>query len=126
MIRELLAVGSGGALGCMARYALSGLLLAGYAPAGLPVGTFAVNAAGSLLIGILLATVRDGGLSLLLVTGFCGGFTTFSTFSADAVRLLRDGAWGTAGLYVALSVAICIAGAALGLWIGTTVTKLNA
>ena len=122
MIRDLLAVGGGGALGCMARYALSGILLAGCAPAGFPLGTFAVNAAGSLLTGVLLAVLRDGGLSLLLVTGFCGGFTTFS---ADVVRLLRDGAWGAAGLYAASSVAICLVCTALGLWAGTAVAKLN-
>lgn len=125
MIRDLLAVGGGGALGCMARYALSGILLAGCAPAGFPLGTFAVNAAGSLLIGVLLAVLRDEGLSLLLVTGFCGGFTTFSTFSADVVRLLRDGAWGAAGFYAASSVAICLVCTALGLWAGTAAAKLN-
>lgn len=56
--------------------------------------------------------------SQLLVVGFCGGFTTFSTFSADAVRLLRAGDYGPAAAYVALSVAVCIAFAALGMWIG--------
>lgn len=118
MIREFLAVGGGGAIGAIARHALSGNLLAGYTLSGFPAGTFAVNAAGSLLIGLLLTTLRSQTALWLLVTGFCGGFTTFSTFSADAVRLLRAGAWGPAMLYIALSVTVCLAFAALGMWTG--------
>ena len=87
MIRELIAVGIGGAAGSAARYAISCWMLAA--------------AAG-----------------WLLVTGFCGGFTTFSTFSADAVRLLRAGDYGPAAAYIVLSAAVCIAFAALGMWIG--------
>lgn len=119
MIRELLAVGGGGALGSVARYLLSSGLLAGHMLFGFPAGTFAVNAAGSLLIGILLSVVRSETAGWLLVVGFCGGFTTFSTFSVDAVRLLKMEQYGTAALYIGLSVAVCIAFAALGLWIGT-------
>ena len=121
MIREFLAVGGGGALGSIARYALSNGLLAGHALLGFPAGTFAVNAAGSLLIGILLTSLRSETAAWLLVVGFCGGFTTFSTFSADAVRLLRTGEWGSAGLYVVLSVGVCVAFAALGMWMGETI-----
>ena len=55
--------------------------------------------------------------------GFCGGFTTFSTFSADAVRLLRAGDYGPATAYIALSVAVCIAFAALGMWIGAQIAR---
>lgn len=123
MIREFLAVGAGGALGSMARHALAGVLLAGQTLLGFPAGTFAVNAAGSLLIGILLSVLRSQTALWLLVAGFCGGFTTFSTFSADAVRLLRAGEWASAGLYVGLSVGVCLLFTALGLWTGTTLTK---
>lgn len=119
MIRELLAVGGGGALGSIARYLLSSGLLAGCTLCGFPMGTFAVNAVGSLLIGLLLATLSSQTATWLLIVGFCGGFTTFSTFSADAVRLLRDGCYGPAALYIGLSVVVCIAFAALGMWIGT-------
>ena len=117
MIRELLAVGLGGAAGSVVRYMLSAWLLAGHTLLGFPAGTFAVNAVGSLLIGILLEATSSETLGWLLIVGFCGGFTTFSTFSADAVRLLRTGDYGSAAVYIALSVVVCIAFAALGMWI---------
>jgi len=120
MIRELIAVGFGGAAGSIVRYLLSGGILAGQTLLGFPAGTFTVNAAGSLLIGILLEASVSETLGWLLIVGFCGGFTTFSTFSADTVRLLRAGCYNAAAIYVALSVAVCIVFAALGMWIGTT------
>ena len=120
MIRELIAVGFGGAAGSIVRYLLSGGILAGQTLLGFPAGTFTVNAAGSLLIGILLEATSSETLDWLLIVGFCGGFTTFSTFSADTVRLLRAGCYNAAAIYVALSVAVCIVFAALGMWIGTT------
>ena len=120
MIRELMAVGFGGAAGSIVRYLLSGGILAGQTLLGFPAGTFTVNAAGSLLIGILLEASVSETLGWLLIVGFCGGFTTFSAFSADTVRLLRAGCYNVAAVYVALSVAVCIVFAALGMWIGTT------
>ena len=120
MIRELMTVGFGGAAGSIVRYLLSGWILAGQTLLGFPAGTFTVNAAGSLLIGILLEASVSETLGWLLIVGFCGGFTTFSTFSADTVRLLRAGCYNAAAIYVALSVAVCIVFAALGMWIGTT------
>ena len=120
MIRELMTVGFGGAAGSIVRYLLSGGILAGQTLLGYPAGTFTVNAAGSLLIGILLEASVSETLGWLLIVGFCGGFTTFSTFSADTVRLLRAGCYNAAAIYVALSVAVCIVFAALGMWIGTT------
>ena len=120
MIRELMAVGFGGAAGSIVRYLLSGGILAGQTLLGFPAGTFTVNAACSLLIGILLEASVSETLGWLLIVGFCGGFTTFSAFSADTVRLLRAGCYNAAAIYVALSVAVCIVFAALGMWIGTT------
>lgn len=105
-------------MGSMARYALASVLLGGHTLLGFPAGTFTVNAAGSLLIGIFLSAIRSQPALWLLVAGFCGGFTTFSTFSADAVRLLRAGEWGPAAAYVALSVVVCMAFTALGMWMG--------
>ena len=120
MIHELIAGGFGGAAGSIVRYLLSGGILAGQTLLGFLAGTFTVNAAGSLLIGILLEATSSETLGWLLIVGFCGGFTTFSTFSADTVRLLRAGCYNAAAIYVALSVAVCIVFAALGMWIGTT------
>lgn len=121
MIRELFAVGLGGAAGSIVRYVLSAGLLAGHSLLGFPAGTFAVNVAGSLLIGILLETTSSAAAGWLLIVGFCGGFTTFSTFSADTVRLLRAGDYGPAAAYIVLSVAVCIAFTALGMWLGAQV-----
>ena len=121
MIREIVAVGIGGALGSMSRYLVSYVWLAEQSLLGFPAGTFTVNAAGSLLMGFLLEMLGAGTASWLLSVGFCGGFTTFSTFSADAVRLLRAGDYGPATAYIALSVAVCIAFAALGMWIGAQI-----
>lgn len=121
MIRELFAVGLGGAAGSIVRYMLSAWLLAGHTILGFPTGTFTVNAAGSLLIGILLEATTSTTAGWLLIVGFCGGFTTFSTFSADAVRLLRAEDYGPATAYIALSAVVCIAFAALGMWIGAQV-----
>ena len=119
MIRALFCVGLGGAAGSMARYLLSTWTLGGQTMLGFPVGTFVVNAAGSLLIGILLQTLTSSTAGWLLVTGFCGGFTTFSTFSADTVRLLRAGDYGPAAGYVVLSVGVCLAFTMLGMYLGS-------
>ena len=115
MIRNLLLVALGGAVGSVLRYLLSGINTS------FPWGTFAVNILGSLLIGLLVGLFSKGVLSpemkLLMVTGFCGGFTTFSTFSKEALVMLQAGnIWGFAG-YVSVSVIAGIALAALGYYL---------
>ena len=118
MIREIVAVGIGGALGSMTRYLVSYVWLAEQTLLGFPVGTFMVNAAGSLLMGFLLEMLNVGTASWLLSVGFCGGFTTFSAFSADVVRMLKSGDYTAAGLCVVLNLVVCVLcillGAALG------------
>lgn len=118
MIRELLAVGAGGALGSVARYVLSYYALSGQLICGLPVGTLTVNAAGSLLIGLIARTIDSALLTQLLVIGFCGGFTTFSTFSIEMVRMARSGDYTTAALYAAASISVCLSCTVAGLWLG--------
>jgi CrcB protein len=109
---ELLLVAAGGAVGSVARY-LVGLAAAG-APGQFPWGTLAVNVAGSFVLGALVGAVPPGAASrLLLGTGLCGGFTTFSAFSAEAVALAERGLVGRAGAYATASVALGVA-AALG------------
>jgi len=87
---------------------------------GFPYGTLIVNASGSLLIGLFmgLLTERAGAdvaWRLLLVVGFCGAYTTFSTFSFETLALLRQGALLSALGYVLASVALCLLATALGL-----------
>ena len=105
MLRDFLLVGIGGALGSMARYGLT--LLASYASIASEVGTFAANAVGSLLIGIIIA-LSKGDWYLLGAVGFCGGFTTFSTFSAQALHLLQSSQRTMGILYIIASLLVCI------------------
>lgn len=116
MVRELFCVGLGGAAGSIVRYVISAWMLGGQTLLGFPAGTFTVNAAGSLLIGFLMQTLTSSTAGWLLITGFCGGFTTFS---ADTVRLLRAGDYGPAAGYVVLSVGVCLAFTTLGMHLGS-------
>jgi len=118
---DYLWVGIGGFLGANARYAM-GLLVADRLGSGYPWGTFLVNLTGSVLIGVLLTILLDRAVAdpfwrLVLVIGFLGGYTTFSSYTFEAVALARNGEWATAGLYVlgsnVLGLAACGAGIAL-------------
>ena len=119
MIRELFAVGLGGAAGSIVRYMLSVWLLGGHTLLGFPAGTFTVNAAGSLLIGILLETTNSAAAGWLLIAGFCGGFTTFSAFADDMWRLVNKGDWTTFGIYLATSVILGV----LLVWAGRALVR---
>ena len=78
--------------------------------------TIAVNIVGSFLLGALAGAVRPGSRGALLAgTGFCGSFTTFSTYSVEVVRLVQAGSWSTAGFYVTSSSALSIGAAACGM-----------
>ena len=95
MDRSILLVGIGGSIGSVARY-LVGVVLAGYTSSSFPYATLLVNVAGCFLIGVIFALSDRGSLlspewRILLTTGFCGGFTTFSTFSYESLRLMQDG-----------------------------------
>ncbi len=118
------AVGIGAAVGAWLRWALSLAFNARIET--LPLGTLAANLVGGYLIGIAVALFNDmpqlaPEWRLLLVTGFLGGLTTFSTFSAEAVALLQRGAYGWAllhsGIHLLGSVALCIAGFATWRWL---------
>ena len=73
-----------------------------------PHGTLIVNLAGSFLIALVMETVRPSDLRLLIVTGVLGGFTTYSAFNEETLRMMRAGAWGTAVLNVAATVVGCL------------------
>lgn len=119
---RLLAVALGGALGSALRYLVSAWALRLFGAA-FPVGTLVVNVVGSFLLALLVPLAADGaGLSpalrLALTTGFCGGFTTYSTFNLEALTLFEKGSWGMATMYVALTLVACFGAGVLGLWLG--------
>lgn len=121
MLKELLIIFLGGGIGSAARYGVQLTLRNFSFSAGhFPWGTFLVNLTGSFLIGLFYAFSERFHLStelrLLLTTGICGGFTTFSTFSHDSLALLRNGSVLLFFLYVLLSVTLGLVGVLLGSW----------
>lgn len=113
----LLAVGGG--LGTLARFGV-GILALPYSQS-LPWGTIVINVVGSFIIGLFgTLTLNDGrfpvaeNIRLFVMVGFCGGFTTFSSFSLQTLELLRGGALPRALANVVLSVALCLCAVALG------------
>lgn len=120
MIKSLLLVGTGGALGSIARYAVS-MLFAHFAISG-HWATLLVNVVGSLLIGFAIPLFSNGAY-LFAVVGFCGGFTTFSTFSSQAVQLFQDGERVTAAVYIAASLVVSIAMVLLGMYVAGKFVK---
>ncbi len=105
MIRQLLFVAFGGAAGSVLRF----LCQRAFNYSAFPYGTMAVNIIGCLLIGVFFGLFQKQMVSasayLLLATGFCGGFTTFSAFSQDSMLLLTQDRWGLFLFYVVGSVA---------------------
>lgn len=120
---RLLAVAAGGALGALARYGLTAAVHAAVGR-GFPWGTLAANVLGSFAMGLLYVLLLERSaagpeLRALLLTGFLGAFTTFSTFSVETLDLLEAGALGRAAVNVAVSVAACLAAA----WLGTGLAR---
>jgi CrcB protein len=112
------SIALGSAVGGVARYLLGGLIQRLH-PGPFPHGTLLVNIVGSLALGFLLryAMLTPGfspALRAGLTIGFCGGFTTFSTFSVEVVGLIEAGDYRRAALYVALSVGLSVLAAAAG------------
>ena len=117
MIRDIVIVGIGSGIGGICRYLIS--LAMNHAGNGFPWGTFAVNVAGCLLIGILWGVTSrfqnvSPSLSLFLMVGFCGGFTTFSTFSKEGLTMLQANNYILFSLYAIGSVLLGIMAVALG------------
>lgn len=121
---QLLLIATAGALGAVARYGLSGWVQE--RAAFFPWGTLAVNVLGSFLLGFVFryleATTLPAEWRQAATIGFLGAFTTFSTFSYEAVMLAQDGDWQRAGAYVAASVGLGLLGVVAGL--GTAVLTL--
>lgn len=114
----LLLLAAGGAAGTLARYTLSGWVLARTAAA-FPWGTFTVNALGSLLIGFAIGYLETAAVSAelraVLTVGLLGGFTTFSTYTYEAVALMRTGQWASAAAYALGSLAVGLLAVSAGL-----------
>lgn len=120
-IRNILAVGAGSFIGGIARYLLS-LAMKGIGK-GFPWATLAVNLLGCLMIGLLWGLLSRNATEttswgLFLTVGLCGGFTTFSTFSKEALTMLQTGQILAFATYIAISVITGIALVALGYHIG--------
>ena len=112
---EFLFVAMGGAIGAMARYAISLIPI----KSEFPILTLITNVLGAILIGFIVgfASSRDnisGNTVLFWKTGVCGGFTTFSTFSLEALHLLEHKQYTLSGFYIALSVLCCLLGILCG------------
>lgn len=118
MLKEILLVGTGGFAGSVCRYLVATGVASLSISTPFPVATFSVNVLGSLLIGFFLSLASNNWLIFLGVVGFCGGFTTFSTFSTETLAMLRAGQWVLSAGYILLSVVVCVAAVATGMWIG--------
>jgi len=119
-MKQLALVFIGGGIGSMLRYAISKTLNPYFQHFFL--GTFLVNILGCLLIGIIIGlslktNILSQNQTLLLATGFCGGFTTFSTFALEKHSLLRDGELLHFSFYTLSSIAVGILAVVFGLWI---------
>jgi CrcB protein len=117
-MKQLLFIAFGGMAGSVSRYLVQQMIIRNYSTI-FPWGTFMVNIAGSLIIGMLfgLAAKYDWlnqDLRLLLVVGFCGSFTTFSAFAFEGLELLKNGQYAVLLTYIALSLVIGI----LAVWLG--------
>ena len=110
MFKAMLIAGAGGFIGTCLRY-LVGKLAHYVFSSPFPWGTFAVNIIGSFVIGIFL--------NVFLITGFCGGFTTFSSFADDMFLLMQNKHWGYFSAYLVLSIVLGI----VLVWLGRSVVK---
>jgi CrcB protein len=124
MTRTLILIGLGGGIGSVFRY-LTAVLVGKYFQTAFPWATFTANVLGCLIIGLLLGVFENQefaqpDLKFLFITGFCGGYTTFSTFASENVNLLQSGNTFMVFFYIASSVMISL----FAVWVGLSLTKL--
>lgn len=120
MWKSIIVVALGGAAGSVLRF-LVGFVMKEWFGQQFPWGTLAVNVVGCLLIGLLYGLVArnaiHSALSLLLITGFCGGFTTFSSFAYENISLLKENGFLHLLLYTGFSVILGFLATAAGLYL---------
>ena len=117
MIKQLIFVGMGGGIGSIFRYLVSRIP---FTQGPFPWATFIINITGCFIIGLLIGlsfkySFMDENMRLLFVTGFCGGFTTFSTFSLENVLMYQSGNYLALALYITLSIILGFTAVFLGL-----------
>lgn len=118
MFLNILAIFAGGGLGAVLRY-LTGMFCISYLKTNLPIATFIVNIIGSFILGFLYIYFIEkyqvpSAVKLALTVGFCGGLTTFSTFSVEIFNMIQNTQFLTAAIYAILSLAIGIIAVFLG------------
>jgi CrcB protein len=123
-------IAAGSALGGVSRYLVGGMVQRALATT-LPAGTLVVNVTGSFLLGLFIHYALETPtltpeLRAFLTIGFCGGYTTFSTFSYETFALLEDGEWTRAGLYAALSLLLALGATIAGFLAARGVIALQA
>jgi fluoride exporter len=118
---DYLLVGFGGVLGSLARFSI-GQILGKRTGSYLPLGTFAVNISGALLLGIFISSGCSHNAALFFAEGFLGAFTTFSTFMFESFTLIKNNKKRNAWVYMAASLGLGLAGFTLGIGIGSLLT----
>ena len=123
MLRAIILVGVGGGVGSIFRY-LTAVVVNKFFQSTFPWATFAANILGCLIIGLLLGIFEryqftNSDLKYLFLTGFCGGYTTFSTFASENMNLFQTGNAMIAFLYIAASVIVGL----FVVWLGLFLTK---
>lgn len=125
MLRNLLIVGTGGLIGTVMRYLVQ-VHIEKLMGSTFPLGTFLINILGSFIIGVVYGLVDKGNIMgpewrLFLAVGLCGGFTTFSTFSADALNLIKDNSFVQMLLYTGGSVLFGLLAVYFGIILARTI-----
>ncbi len=118
----ILYIALGGIAGTLSRYGLEGWIQSRTAT-GFPLGTLSVNVTGSLMLGFIIRVATGTALispdiRAAVTIGFCGAFTTMSTFSYESVALLNDGDYVRAALYMSATIAGCVGAVMLGAALG--------
>ncbi len=121
-MNNLIAIFIGGGLGSMARYGI-GKYMTSMLPVSFPFGTLAANIISSLILGLFLGFTmgkpeNENQFRFLIAIGFCGGLSTFSSFSAETFELFKNGMFLNGGLNILANLVTCVLMIGVGTWIG--------